>query len=225
MRTRTKILLGLFLTTFTTYAQENQPAEEVLDTSVLGFVNFVNMIPDSIENNITLDGNELVPGGLGSGNESGWFALPAKQMTLQVEAKGYRNVKSAVDLIVGSTQLYVIYIEPDVRKQPDGTPYPAKIKIKQFPTFEPGLKTLRFVSLHPQEKEFSIMKEFITFRPGQIVQSPKWNGQGFMINFRKKPIGMVQPSEGRESIYVFIAPDLNGDSFISQAPLDKLYFK
>ena len=225
MKKRTKALLGLILIGLSTFAQQALTAQEKLDTSKLGFVNFLNMIPESVTSKITLDGKEIVPGGLLSGNESGWFAMPAKPMELSVEAKRFTNTKISVDLLAGATQLYVIYLDPVDRKKTGATPASGKIVIKEFPTFEPGRKTLRFVSLHPQEKEFSIMNEFITFRPGQIVQSPKWNGQGFTVEYRKRPIGEVLPSEGKESLYVFIAPDLNGDSFVSQAALDKLYFK
>lgn len=198
---------------------------ESRETATMGFLNFINLIPKSETSTVLLDGKDIVNGGLSSGNESGWFALPAGSMRLTAKTKQSREAGLAVNLVAGATQLYVVYIEKVERLKPDGTPYPPKLVIKEFPTFKPSGKSLRLVSLHKEEREFSIMKEFITLRPRQIVKSGKWNGQGFFLNYRNKPFGKVLASEENTSHYVFIAPDMEGKSFIAQATADKIRFK
>lgn len=183
-----------------------------------GFLNVVNLIPGDLPADVTIAGKTLLPDGIAPGSATGWFMVPTGDtaMTIsldQPEDAEPRIKKSSgeIPLIDGVSKVIAIYLHPDPRTMPDGTPFPPRIRIHSFPAFDGKGFSLRLVSVCPEIKRFQIGPNLLEAKPFEIVEIPNWTGAPFEISHNGKPIGNAIGSSEQASFYLFIGTNPTGD--------------
>lgn len=182
-----------------------------------GFLNIVNLIPGEIPADVTLDGKKLVPGGMKPSDFTGWFVIPvgAKSMTIALEKEGVDKpaiAKASGNLEVGDglSNVVAMFLQPDPRIRPDGTPYPPRIRIRSFPAFGSKGYGLKLVSTCNTDKRFQIGPLRLEAKPCQPIPIERWSGAGFEIMHGGKAIGKTAGNSEPGSFYLFVGAGENG---------------
>lgn len=208
MRTLFKAILALSLTLLPVAAQEDG----------YGFLNVVNLIPGNLPADVTIAGKTLLPEGLEPGTATGWFMVPVGEAAMAIalnqpedaEPQIQRN-SGNITLVDGIANVIVIYLQPDPRTNPDGTPFPPRIMIHSFPAFDGTGFSLRFVSLCPEVKRFQLGPSLMEAKPLEIVKIPNWTGAEFEVNHNGNSIGKVTGSTEVGSFYLFVGTNQAGE--------------
>jgi len=181
------------------------------ETTSHGFVNLVNLIPSDKPCKIGLAGKDVVPGGLASSHSTGWFIVPSGNMQLTLEAQGYAPGTGTVDLAPMQSSIFVIFLESNVKTNPDGKPVIPKIKLKRCEAIE-GKEGfyLKLLSLCPGETTFLIGPNSFTLKTFQEAEVPNWNGGGFKVSRDQSVIGQVLPETEKDPFYLLIGTDHAG---------------
>jgi hypothetical protein len=211
MKTHCKALLAAFLTILPLTAQEEGDG--------LGFLNIVNLIPGKIPADVTLAGKELFPGGLKAGSDTGWFMVPVGEKPIIItleqpdddEEPKIAKASGKVELEEGVANVIAIYLQPDPRLKPDGTPFPAKIRIKSFPAYDGRGFALRFITTCPTDNRFQIAKKMIDAKPFEPLAITGWSGAPFDIIRNGKAIGRATGSSEKASFYLFVGTNPAGE--------------
>lgn len=209
MRNPFSLLLAAFLLATSLHAQEGDG---------FGFLNIVNLIPGDTPAAVTIDGKELMPGGMKSGDFTGWFVVPigAKAISIalekQEEGKPHiRKESGSIEVAEGLSTVVAMFLQPDPRVKEDGTPYPPKIRIKSFPAYESRGFGLKFVSMEPADGRFQIGPLNLEAKPLEPIAIPKWSGAGFEVMQDGAVIGKTAGSTEPGSFYLFVGPGVNGE--------------
>jgi hypothetical protein len=205
MKNPCKALLAYFFLALPLTAQEGDG---------LGFLNIVNLIPGDIPADVTIAGKTLSPEGLLAGSDTGWFMVPIgkKPMTIALEQPGdtkprIDEASGEIELLEGLANVIAIYLQPDKRVKPDGTPFPPKIRIRSFPAYDGAGFALRLISTCPADNRFQIGPKVFDAKPFESVEIPGWSGAPFEIMRNGKTIGKATGSSEKGSFYVFIGHD------------------
>ncbi len=179
-----------------------------------GFLNIVNLIPGGTPADVTIAGKILFPGGLKSGSDTGWFMVPVgkKAMTIELEEAKEKlprieKTSGEIELLEGVANVIAIYLQPDIRKKPDGTPLPPTIRIRSFPAYDGKGFALKFVSTCPTDNRFQLGSLKIAPKPFETVDIPKWSGADFEVMRNGKSIGKARGSSEQGSYYLFVGSD------------------
>lgn len=179
-----------------------------------GFLNIVNLIPGDSPADVTIAGKILSPDGLLAGSDTGWFMVPIgkKSMTIDLEQPEETKVRiekasGEIELLEGLANVVAIYLQPDKRVKPDGTPFPPKIRIRSFPAYDGKGFALRLVSTCPADNRFQIGPRTFDAKPFDTVEIPGWSGAPFDILRNGKVIGKAAGSSEKGSFYVFVGHD------------------
>lgn len=176
-----------------------------------GFLNVVNATPWEKPCKIELAGKDLNPDGLAAATATGWFMIPTGNSGIVLNAEGLDKASGSVDVAEGQSQLLVIFLEPNPRKDPDGKPLPPKMKIKRCNALDNDLAKsgfyLKMISLCPGENRFVIGQKPFVSKLFEEVEIPNWSGGGFEINFNQKPIGQISMESEKGPFYLFIGTD------------------
>ena len=175
-----------------------------------GFLNIANLIPGDTPCKISIGGEELVSDGLKAGTYTGWFMVKTGSKKIEIKRGELDPASGSMQFVEGLGNLVAIYLEPDPRVKPDGKPYPPKIRIKSFPTFDSKGYGLRFVSLCPGENRFQIGNLKLDPKQFDPVKIPSWSGRGFEISRNGSSIGRVTGSSESGAFYLLVGSDQNG---------------
>jgi hypothetical protein len=175
-----------------------------------GFLNIANLIPGQEPCKITIGGEELVPKGLKGGAYTGWFMAKGGSKTISITCGELDKASGSIQLVEGVANLVAIYLEPDKRKEPDGTPFPPKVRIRSFPAYDTRGFGLQFVSLCPGENRFQLGPMKIEPKPFEPVKMPKWNGSGFEVLLNGNSIGKVNGNSESGAFYLLVGTDHKG---------------
>lgn len=178
------------------------------------FLNIANLIPGKEPCGINIGGEELRPGGLEGGAYTGWFMVKAGSKTMTITCGELDKASGSLQFVEGVANLVAIYLEPDKRKEPDGTPFPPKLRIKSFPAFDSRGYGLKFISLCPGANRFQIGPMKIDPEPFEAVNIPKWNGGAFEILRGGASIGKVSARSESGAFYLLVGTD-HEDSYTS----------
>lgn len=205
MKTHFKALLLFFSLLLPLTAQEGDG---------LGFLNVVNLIPGEIPADVTIAGKVLFPGGLEPGSDTGWFMVPVgkKSMTIELQEPKeklprIKKTSGEIELLDGIANVIAIYLQPDTRKMPDGTPFPPKIRIRSFPAYDGNGFALKFVSTCSIGNRFQLGPNRIDPKPFETLDIPGWSGADFEVMHNGKPIGKARGSSEKGSFYLFVGSD------------------
>lgn len=175
-----------------------------------GFLNVVNMIPSTTTCEINLAGKNLVPNGLRSAVETGWFMVPIGSQAISIIHSKHKNFTSNISVIEGTSNLIVIYLHSSERLQSDGKPFPPQIRIASIPAYESKGFVLKAVSMFPEKNRFQLARETIELEFLKVTDLPKWTGGGFQIQHNGKPIGAVARGRERASYLLLLSTDHQG---------------
>ncbi len=175
-----------------------------------GFLNITNLIPGETPCEISIGGEEVVKGGLGSGAHTGWFMVGNGSKTLTISMAGLDPASGSIEITEGAGNLVGIFLEPDKRRKPDGKPYPPKLRIKSFPTYESKGFGLKFVSLCPGDNRFKLGPLNLDPKRFAPVEIPKWNGSGFEVFCNGDSIGNAGGSSESGAFYLLVGTDSKG---------------
>jgi hypothetical protein len=176
-----------------------------------GFLNLVNLVPGDKPCMIGVTGKDVVPGGLASAQSTGWFIVPAGNLQLTLEVKGYDKGTGAVDLSAMQSSLFVIFLESSGKTNAEGKPLPPKIKLKRCEAIDGKSGFfLKLVSLCPGENTFLLGLNPMTLKLFQEAEVPNWNGGGFKISKDQAVIGQVLPELEKDPFYLFVGTDHAG---------------
>ena len=175
-----------------------------------GFLNVVNMIPSATTCEIHLAGKTLVPSGLKSAAETGWFMAPIGSQTITINHLEHKKFSSNISVIEGASSLIVIYLKSSDRLQSDGKPVPPQIRIASIPAYESQGFSLKAVSMLPDTNHFQFAREAIELEFLKVTEIPKWTGGGFQIQHHGKLIGEVARDRDRASYTLLISTDHQG---------------
>jgi hypothetical protein len=187
-----------------------------------GLLNLVNLIPGNVPCHVWLNGKEMLPGGMKSGAETGWFALPAGGLEISVKSGDSIPVTADVQLVESTGTVIAIFLKPFTKTNVEGKPLPPKMQLKSFPTHEGGKYGLRIISLCPEERIFGFGSVKTKALPLEPIVIKTWAGAAFDVSYGGKPIGRVGASPQKANFYVFIAPGTDGSFFAAAANSDQL---
>ncbi|MBC7980725.1 MAG: hypothetical protein H7Y36_09210 [Armatimonadetes bacterium] len=175
-----------------------------------GFLNIVNLIPHEKSCDIEIGGKQLVPAGLKSGTDTGWFVVPAGKKSISISLTDLDGASGEIELIDNVSSLVAIYLQPDPRRKTDGKPFPPKIRIKSFSAYDTKAFGLKFVSLCPKDNRFQIGPHKLDLKQFQSEDIPNWTGGGFEILHNGKSVGNVPGNQEKGSYYLLVATDHQG---------------
>jgi hypothetical protein len=213
MKTIFSILVIIALCQGRGIAQEQPPR---------GLINLVNLIPGNVPCNVSLNGKEMLPGGMKSGAETGWFALPAGRLQISAKSGAAIPVTAGMELTENTGTVIAIFIKPSLKTDTEGKPLPPDIQLKGFPTHEGGKHGLRIISLCPEERIFGFGSVKTKALPLEPIVIKAWTGAAFDVSYGGNPIGTVCASPQKANFYVFIAPGTDGSFFAAAANSDQL---
>jgi len=176
-----------------------------------GFMNVVNMIPSASTCEINLAGKILVPDGLKSAAETGWFMVPIGSQAISIKHPDHKKFSSNISVIEGASNLIVIYLQSSERLQTDGNPFPPRIRIVSVPAYESKGFTLRAVSMLAGTNRFQFAREIIELEFSKVTEIPKWTGGGFHIQHQGKAVGAVSGARDRGSYLLLLGTDHQGN--------------
>ncbi len=176
-----------------------------------GFLNLVNVVPGAAKCKIGLTGKDVVPGGLTSAEATGWFIVPTGSLPLSLEIEGYETGSGNIDIADMQSSVFVIFLEPNPRKDKDGKPMPPKIKAKRCDAL-PAQKGfyLKLMSLCPGENTFIIGPHQLNVKLFESAEVPRWAGGAFQILHDEKPIGVTHAELEKDPFYLFVGTDHAG---------------
>lgn len=180
------------------------------ETQSYGFLNVVNLIPSSMTCEINLAGKNVVPDGLKSGAETGWFMIPSGLQPITFSHSEYKKFSSNFSMVEGASNLIVIYLQSSDRLESDGKPIPPNIRFISIPAYESKGFALKAVSMLPETNRFQFAREPIELVFQKVTEIPNWTGGGFQIQHNGKLIGEVQRGRERASYLLCISTDHQG---------------
>lgn len=175
-----------------------------------GFLNVVNMIPSASACEIHLAGKNLVPSGLKSAAETGWFMIPIGSQPISINHLEHKKFSSNISVIEGASNLIVIYLKSSDRLQSDGKPLAPQIRLASIPAYESEGFSLKAVSMLPDTNHFQFARESIELEFSKVTEIPKWTGGGFQIQHNGKLIGEVARGRERASYMLLLSTDHQG---------------
>jgi hypothetical protein len=176
-----------------------------------GFLNIVNLVPGSVPCKIGVAGQDAMPGGLPSGQATGWFIVPSGSSTLELTIEGYADASGALDVPVGKSSVCVVFLQPTPGVDSKGKPARPRIRFKRCDALPEGKAfSLQFMSLCPEETSFVIGTKPITIKMLETVEIPKWNGGGFKILRNQTVVGEVPTEFEKGAFYLFVGTDHAG---------------
>lgn len=187
-----------------------------------GIINLVNLIPGNVPCEVSLNGKEMLPGGMKNGAETGWFALPAGQLRISANCANSIPITTSMELVADTSTVIVIYLELALNTNADGKPLPPRIKLRSLPTHQDGKYGLHIISLCPEERIFGFGSLKTKAKPLEPIDITTWAGAELDITYGGKPIGKVRASPQKANYYVFIAQDVDGSFFAAKANSDQL---
>ena len=147
-----------------------------------GFINVVNLIPETSGCTVFIHSHDLAPGGLKSGNDSGWFSMENRNITIEIKAEGFEEANGSVELTPGTSQVVAIFVQQNPRKGTEVDPALPVIKIKRFPSFTgSGSHPLKLASTCPSENRFVVAGKSVNLKQFSPYEIQGWNGAGFGI--------------------------------------------
>lgn len=184
------------------------------ETEQNGFINVVNLIPPGGHCTVLIDTHDLMPGGLKSGTDSGWFSMPKRNVSIEIESEGAENASGTIELIPGTSQVVAIFLQPNPRKGNSENPAPPLIKIKRFPSFDGSAgHSLKLASTCELETRFVIAGKSFSLIQFQPVEIPGWTGSGFKIEREGKKIGAVSDPNDKGSYYLLFGN--HGEQYVT----------
>lgn len=175
-----------------------------------GFLNVVNLIPSPSTCEIKLAEKILVPDGLKSAAETGWFMVPVGSQAISINHPDHKKFSSNISIIKGTSNLIIIYLQSSERLQSDGKPFPPRIRIASIPAYESKGFALKAVSTFPNTNHFQLARETIELQFLKVTDVPKWTGGGFQIQHNGKFIGEVARGRERASYMLLLSTDHQG---------------
>jgi hypothetical protein len=197
MKFLAQVITSLFLSAMTLsgWAQEIEH----------GFLNLANMVPHTKACKITIDGKDLMPGGLKSIQSTGWFIVPKGAHQLSVEIEGYKPAKGNVNIDPDETELYVIFLQQiGAKKDDEGNERPPEVRIKRCgpQPYQKGHK-LQVMSFCPEAETFQIGSQEISLELFGVQDMPTWNGGAFNVMHKSKVIGGC-PDTQEKGAYILL---------------------
>lgn len=186
----------------------------------LRFLNFVNMCPAELECNFQLDEKSIVPGGLKSGAETGWFLMPEKDYDFKVTSPNSEALTETLE--EGDKSIFVVYAE-ESNSEEGGIQY--TLKLLRLPTHSPKEQSLRFISLSAAEHEFTISEETIRLEPFEIADSEKAPQKALSISIGDNEIYQVGEQDQVANRFVIIADQDGKPSIVTAVNSDRISFK
>lgn len=171
-----------------------------------GFLNLANMVPNAKACKVTIDGKDLMPGGLKSIQATGWFIVPKGAHQLTVEIEGYKTAKGSVTIDPDETVLYVIFLQQiGDKKDEDGKERPPEVRIKRCgpQAYDKGHK-LQVMSFCPEPEQFQIGSQQINLELFGTQDMPTWNGGAFNVMHKNKVIGGCPDSQEKGGYILLI---------------------
>lgn len=187
-----------------------------------GSINLVNLIPGNAPCDVLLNGKEMLPGGMKSGAETGWFALPAGPLRISAKSANTIPVNADMELVADTGTVIAIYLELAVKPDAEGKPLPPRMKLKSFPTQGDGKYGLRIISLCPEERIFGFGSLKTKAKPLEPIEIKTWAGAELDITYGGEPIGKVGASPQKANYYVFITHGADGSYFAAKVNSDRL---
>lgn len=187
------------------------PAVTAQEDETHGFLNLVNLVPAAAKCKISLTGKDVVPGGLASADATGWFIVPTGSLSISLEIQGYETSSGNIDIADMQSSVFVIFLEPNPRKDKDDKPLPPKIKAKRCEAL-PAQKGfyLKLVSFCPGDKTFTIGSNLLSLKLFEEVEVPKWSGGALKILLGQESIGITHPEIEKDPFYLFVGTDHAG---------------
>lgn len=174
----------------------------------------VNLIPGGGHCTVLIDTHDLMPGGLKSGTDSGWFSMPKKNVSIEIESEGAENASGTIELTPGTSQVVAIFLQPNPRKGTSENPALPLIRIKRFPSFDGSAgHSLKLASTCALETRFVIAKKSFNLVQFKPVEIPGWTGSGFKIERDGKTIGTVGDPNDKGSYYLLLGN--HGDQYVT----------
>lgn len=189
---------------FTLFCLGLCPALSQEDEKPYGYVNIVNLIPGNSGCSIIIGGDDLVPGGLASGQDTGWFLLTAGAKSLKISQGELDEAMGELNVVDSEETLIAIFLQPNPKLGEDGKPLPPKIKTMQFPAFDGKGFALRVASTCPTVQRFEIGPKKIELESFKYVSIPGWGGGSFEIKNNGKVVGDVSEKNEPGAFYLFI---------------------
>ncbi len=186
------------------------PLIQAAETERYGFLNVVNMIPSTTSCEIRLAEKNLVPDGLKSASETGWFMVPIGFQPMSIKHTEHKKFSSNISISEGASSLIVIYLQCSKRLQSDGRPFPPQIRFASIPAYESKGFALKAVSMFPETNRFQFARETIELEFLKVTDIPKWTGGGFQIQHDGKIIGEVARGRERASYMLLLGTDHQG---------------
>lgn len=180
------------------------------ETERFGFLNIVNMIPSTTTCEINLAGKTVVPSGLKSAAETGWFMVPTGSHRVSLSHKDHQKVASNISVLEGESHLLVIYLQSGAQIQSDGKPIPPKIRFASIPAYESKGFALKAVSMLSGTNRFQFARENIELECSKVTEIPEWTGGGFQIRHNGQLIGEVARGRERASYMLLLGTDHQG---------------
>jgi hypothetical protein len=189
-----------------------------------GFLNVVNLIPSKLSCDINLAGKSLVPDGLKSAVETGWFMVPVGSHTITINHSNHKKHSSKLSVIENVSNIIVIYLHSNERLKEDVTPFSPEIRIAEIAAFESKGFSLKALSMFPGASRFQLASEGVELEYLKITDLPKWTGGGFQIQYNGNPIGEVARGRERASYLLLLGSDHQGNylTVIANADPQKL---
>lgn len=196
------------------------PALTAQEEETYGYVNIVNLIPAETPCKIEIGGKDLVPEGLKSGDDTGWFLLPVGSRSIEISHGELDEASGKLEIEDSKDNLIVIFLERPATPKKEGKEVPPKIRIKSFPTYESKGFGLRIASTCPDNNRFHIGPHKFDLKPfiGEAVKG--WTGSPFEILHGGEKIGRVKGSAESGSFYVFVGTDHKGNFVTALASSD-----
>lgn len=177
----------------------------------LRFFNFVNMCAPEFKCDFKLDDAEVVPGGLRSGAETGWFLMPKKIYRLNVSSPAAENLAAALE--AEDNSIFVIYAEAKTKEEGKSD---YKLKLLRLPTHSPEQPVLRFVSLSAVDQEFDFSGQTATLKPLEISKSERSPRKPISVSFAGIEIAKIEEQAEAANRYIIVS-DQKGKPAIATA--------
>lgn len=190
------------------------------ETKRFGFLNVVNMIPSGSSCQITLAEKNLVPNGLKSAVETGWFMVPVGSHGVSLDHKDHKKFNSNISVIEGTSNLIVIYLQSGDRMLANGKSVSPQIRIASIPAYESKGFALKAVSFLHGENRFQFARESIELEFAKVTEIPKWTGGGFQIQHQGMHIGEVARGREQASYLLLVSTDHQGNILTNIANAD-----
>lgn len=185
-----------------------------------GFLNIVNLIPSEAPCQIELADKPLLPKGLKSATETGWFIVPAGQPPIILSHPNHPTHRAKIPIADGLSQVIAIYLEPSESPQSDTQPNPPKIRFALLPGFESKGYGLKIVSTFPNTSRFKFGTNTLELEPLKSTALKSWRGGGFQVHYQGQPIGAIHRDLPRASYYLLLSTDPQGNHRITFANAD-----